>query len=121
MNTITRANLQLYIYNIHTKQLDQQTAFYMNSCSTAVSIAMTAGEVKDFADSLQELESVPQLQCDAVQAVDEPRSRGRSGGDELVTGISSQARVMQNKSVQLQEQGGTYTTVCTRQAKYQCE
>ena len=82
---------------------------------------MTAGEVKDFADSLQEMESVPQLQCDAVQAVDEPRSRGRSGGDESVTGISSQARLTPTKPVQLQEQGGTYTIVCIRQAKYQCE
>ena len=84
--------------------------------------AMTVGEAKDFAESLQEMDSaVPQLQCDAVQAVDEPRSRGRSGGDELVTGISSPARVMQNKSVPLQKQGGTYTIVCIRQAKYQCE
>ena len=82
---------------------------------------MATREAKDFTSSFQEMESVSQLQCDAVQAVDEPRSRGRSGGDELVTGISSQARVMQNKSVQLQEQGGTYTIVCIRQAKYQCE
>ena len=88
---------------------------------------MAAGEVKDFVEPFQEmesvcqLESVPQLQCDAVQAADEPRSTGRSGGDELVTGISSPAKVMQNKSVQLQEQGGTYTIVCIRQTKYQCE
>ena len=82
---------------------------------------MAVGEAKDFAELFQELESVCQLQCTAVQAVDEPRSRGRSGGDELVTGISSPARVMQTKPVQLQEQGGTYTIVCTRQTKYQCE
>ena len=82
---------------------------------------MATGEAKDFTSSLQEQEDVPQLQCTAVQAVDEPRSRGRSGGDELETGISSPARVMQNKSVQLQEQGGTYTIVCIRHTKYQCE
>ena len=74
-------------------------------------------------DFAEEVTYYNQLQCDAVQAVDEPRSRGRSGGDELVTGTSSPVRVMQqqNKSVQLQEQGGTYIIVCIRQTKYQCE
>ena len=105
MNTTIFNNIYMCIHKkLQTSSL--QFSLYRAAVSTAT--AMAAGEV---VEPFQELESVCQLQCTAVQAVDEPRSRGRSGGDELVTGISSPARVMQNKSVQLQEfeQGGTYT------------